>query len=156
MADRNTIKEALAHIFRGIALLGDAFGHRKFTIDGRLVGDVGEIIAELEYAITLDVVGKSHHDATTPEGRRVQIKATFQDQLTFGRTPDLYLGFRLFPNGEHEEVFNGPGHIIHDRYCHRKGIGVKLLRFPNAELKRLSSEVNDADRVSRRVPLTQP
>lgn len=150
MANSNTIKEALAHIFRGISILGDAFGHRKFTIDGRLVGDVGEIIAELNYAIALDAVGQSHHDATTTDGRRVQIKATFKDQLTFRYTPDLYLGFKLHPDGEYEEVFNGPGRIIFDRYCHRKGIGERLLSFPVSELKRLSAQIGESDRVPKR------
>lgn len=42
------MNEGLRLIFQGIDRLTKAFPNRKFTIDGRLVGDVGEVIAELE------------------------------------------------------------------------------------------------------------
>jgi hypothetical protein len=38
----------------------------------------------------------------------VQIKATFKDNLSFRATPDYYLGFKLYPNGNYDEVYNGP------------------------------------------------
>jgi hypothetical protein len=59
-----------------------AFPNRAFTIDGRLVGDVGEVIAALEYDVTLREVSQPDHDATTPDGRSVQIKATFNTTLS--------------------------------------------------------------------------
>ena len=84
---RDTIKEALALIFDGISRLTDEFPNRAFTIDGRLVGDIGEVIAALEYDIVLDEVGQPNHDGTTSDGRRVQVKATFKDHLTFKVNP---------------------------------------------------------------------
>ena len=48
-----TIKEALTLIFHGIERLHEAFPSRTFTIDGRLVGDIGEVIAELENTLKL-------------------------------------------------------------------------------------------------------
>lgn len=147
---RQDINEALALIFQGIARLQKAFPNRAFTIDGRLVGDIGEVIAALEYDVTLDDVQQPDHDARTPDGRRVQIKATFKDSLTFKTLPEYYLGFKLYPDGRHEEVFNGPGHIILERYDMRKGIGVQLLSFPITELRRLSEKVPATERVQRR------
>src|SRR6266487_3037958 len=127
MPQRRAITEALAMIFDGIAHLKRAFPNRKFTIDGRLVGDVGEVIAALEYDVVLYEVSQPGHDGITSTGRRVQIKVTFKDSLTFRSTPDYYLGFKLFPDGRHEEIFNGPGRVILERYKHRKGIGAQLL-----------------------------
>jgi hypothetical protein len=150
MPGRQTIAEALALIFDGIALLKKAFPNREFTIDGRLVGDIGEIIAALEYDVVLHDASQPDHDATTPNGRRLQIKATFKDSLTFKTIPDYYLGFKLFPDGRHEEVFNGPGSAIYERYKHRKGIGVQLLSFPNKELKALSRGVLAHERIPKR------
>jgi hypothetical protein len=150
MPCRETIAEALALIFDGIARLKKAFPNREFTIDGRLVGDVGEVIAALEYDAVLYEVSQPDHDATTPNGRRLQIKATFKDSLTFRTIPDYYLGFKLFPDGRYEEVFNGPGRVIYERYKHRKGIGVQLLSFPNKELKALSREVLAHERIAKR------
>jgi len=145
------IKEALQLIFSGIERLQSACSNsRKFTIDGRLVGDIGEIIAEREFAITLDPVSRAHHDAITEDGRDVQIKATFQNSLTFTVTPVLYIGLKLNRDGAHEVIYNGPGHIIGDAYKHRKGIGEKLLSFPIARLRELSATIDEKERVSLR------
>ena len=150
MPTHQTIVEALRLIFEGIARLKKSFPNRQFTIDGRLVGDIGEVIAALEYDVVLYEVSQPDHDATTPNGRRIQIKATFKDSLTFKTIPDYYLGFKLFPDGRYEEVFNGPGSIIYERFKHRKGIGVNLLSFPNKDLKALSREVPANERIPKR------
>lgn len=147
---RQDINEALALIFKGIARLQEAFPARAFTIDGRLVGDIGEVIAALEYEVDLDEISQPGHDAKMLDGRLVQIKATFKESLTFKTLPEYYLGFKLFPDGSHEEVFNGPGRIILERYGTRKGIGVGLLSFPLAELRRLSALVPSTERVPKR------
>jgi hypothetical protein len=150
MDSREALTEALALIFQGIEKLKSAFPHRQFTIDGRLVGDIGEVIAALEYDLILDDVSLPAHDARTPDGRRVQIKATFKGQLTFKTVPDLYLGFKLFPDGRHEEIYNGPGNVIYSRYASRKGVGTTLLSFPLPELRRLSAGVDSKARIARR------
>jgi hypothetical protein len=147
---RTEITESLSQIFGGISRLKAAFPHRAFTIDGRLVGDIGEVIAALAYELTLDGVQRPRHDARTPDGRDVQIKATFKEALTMRSVPDFYLGFRLSPNGEFEEIYNGPGSLIAERYGHRKGFGNALLSFPVAELRKLSALVSSGDRIARR------
>lgn len=65
MAGRKEISNALTSIFEGIAHLRDSFPERNFTIDGRLVGDIGEIIASLVYDIQLDEVSQPEYDGTT-------------------------------------------------------------------------------------------
>jgi hypothetical protein len=145
------IEEALALIFRGIAMLQNEFTNRRFTIDGRLVGDIGEIIAATEFDVLLDNVGRAVHDGKTPDGRDVQIKATFKNHLTFRKTPELYLGFKLFEDGRHEVIFNGPGKLIYDRYVDRQNIGTRLLSFPISVLRGLSEGVPDSERVPRRL-----
>src|ERR1041384_6282734 len=147
---RKAISEGLALIFQGIARLHGAFPRRDFTIDGRLVGDIGEMIAELEYDLVLDDVSAPDHDAKTRSGRLVQIKATFKESLTFKACPDLYLGCKLYPDGRFDEVFNGPGRRIQQRYSQRKGIGEELLSFPIKELHALSAQVAVSDRVPKR------
>ncbi len=147
---RQLITQALSTIFRGIEELKVAFPHRRFTIDGRLVGDIGEVIAELEYDIVLDPVSRPGHDCKMADGRDVQIKATFKDSLTFGSIPDYYLGFKLFPDGHYEEIFNGPAHIICDQYSHRVRFGKTLISLPIAQLRALSKDVTPAERIPRR------
>jgi hypothetical protein len=153
MPKKLAIREALELIFAGIRKLSETFPERAFTIDGRLVGDLGEVIATLEYEVKLHDVIRPDHDADTLDGRQVQIKATFKNALTFKVTPECYLGFKLYENGEYEEVYNGPGHLIFDRYKHRKGIGQTLLSFPVSELRAISSTIPEEQRIPRRSPL---
>jgi hypothetical protein len=149
MAQQN-IAKGLKLILEGIGILQESFSNRKFTIDGRLVGDIGEIIAAAEFDVTLDETSQSRHDGQTSDGRKVQVKATFKDSLTFRSIPDYYLGMKLNWDGTHEIIFNGPGHVISDHYGHRKGIGEELLSFPLAKLRELSATVSDKDRIPRR------
>ena len=147
---KQAIANALSLIFEGIRQLRREFPGKEFTIDGRLVGDIGEVIAALEYDINLYSVLVAGHDGKTSDGRRVQIKATFKDSLTFKTVPEYYLGFKLYENGRHEEIFNGPGNIIYERYKSRKGIGKELLSFPNKELLELSKMVPDKEKIIKR------
>jgi len=137
-------------IFEGIDSLKDTFLQKEFTIDGRLVGDIGEVIAALEYDVELFDVLHKGHDGKTSDGRLVQIKATFKDSLTFRTVPEYYLGLKLYRDGTHEEIYNGPGKLIFEKYKHRNGIGKVLLSFPNADLRELSSRVLESDRIPKR------
>lgn len=151
MTKQAAIKHSLGLIFKGIQTLQTTFEHRRrFTIDGRLVGDIGEMLAELHYELRLDEKSMPIHDATTYDGRRVQVKATFKDSLSISKVPNFYLGLKLHKDGTFEEIFNGPGRLIAKRYSHRKGIGDKLLSFPINELRVLQSSVPDKELVTRR------
>jgi hypothetical protein len=149
MAKEN-ISKGLKLILEGISVLQQSFPNRKFTIDGRLVGDIGEIIAAAEFDIKLHERSQPRHDGEAAGGRMVQIKATFKNSLTFTLIPDYYLGMKLGWDGSHEIVFNGPGHIISDHYQGRQGIGVRQLSFPLKKLRELSSDVANRDRIPRR------
>jgi len=83
--------------------------------------------------------------------RSVQIKATFQDQLTYRSRCELYLGLKFKKDGTYEEIYNGPGRVIHQRLKHRKGIGSKLLAFPVSTLRELSQRVPKHQRVRKRL-----
>jgi hypothetical protein len=150
MPKRKAITEGLALVFQGVERLQSVFPHRRFTVDGRLVGDIGEVIAELEYDVVLHTVSQPGHDCIASDGRNVQIKATFKDSLTFKTTPDYYLGFKLYRDGRYEEVFNGPGRLIYERFAHRSGIGITLLSFSNAELRELAKRVPENERIRKR------
>jgi hypothetical protein len=150
MSKHRALKEGLSLVFQGIERLKNEFPSRKFTIDGRLVGDIGEVIAALEYDIELDAVSQAQHDGTTSDGKRVQVKATFRDSLTFSKTPDYYLGFKLHRDGSYTEIYNGPGHLIFDKYKHRAGVGVTLLSFPNKDLSAMSSTIHVDQKIKKR------
>lgn len=57
--------------------------------------------------------------ATTDNVRRqasARLRPTFQNDLTYKARCDYYLGLKLKQDGSYEEIYNGPGHLIHDRY----------------------------------------
>jgi hypothetical protein len=58
---RVAIAESLHLIFQGIKRLEEAFPNRAFTIDGRLVGDIGEVISALEYDLVLHEISQPTH-----------------------------------------------------------------------------------------------
>lgn len=89
-----SIRDALSKIFEGVEDLKEAFKEqgRKFTVDGRLVGDIGEVIAATYYDVELDDTQGAGHDGKTSNGRLVQVKATFKNSLAFRTEPNYCLG----------------------------------------------------------------
>jgi len=150
MPTREIIKDSLEKIFSGIKQLKEALPSKEFTIDGRLVGDIGEAIVQRDYDLTLYEGLAKDYDGETPCGKKVQIKATFKNSLTFKKVSDYYIGIKIFEDGTYEEIFNGPGKVIENKYNHRKGFGKDLLSFPNKRLSELSVNVPSEQRIAKR------
>ncbi|MBL4595711.1 MAG: hypothetical protein JKX99_03930 [Robiginitomaculum sp.] len=149
MPAHEVIKDSLQKIFSGIKQLKEALPTKEFTIDGRLVGDIGEAIVQRDYDLTLYEGLAKDYDGETPCGKKVQIKATFKESLTFKKVSDYYLGIKINEDGTYEEIFNGPGNIIAGEYGHRKGFGKYLLSFPVKRLRELSVSVPLEERIKK-------
>lgn len=126
--------------------------NKKFTLDGRLVGDIGEVLAEAHYDLKLFTNLQKHHDGQTSEGRNVQIKATMQSSLTFpvDHVPEYYLGLKIRSDGSFEEIFNGPGLIAWEAIRDRKATKTNLHSISISALAKLSASVQESDRIRRR------
>ena len=121
------LKSEIQNLHRSVSTLKELFPTKEdgFTLDGRLVGDIGEVIAAELFQIDLHKKVKKYYDAVasySPE-LKIQIKATFKESLTFNHNPDYFIGIKLDAAGEFEVVYNGPGRYISEAYNHRKGIG---------------------------------
>lgn len=149
-----TIPEAVKQLLGTVALLRKAYEKRQkqFTLDGRLVGDIGEVLAEEAYDIELFDTLKRHHDATSSTGQLVQIKATMRNHLTFpvDHIPLYYLGIRIHPDGSFTEVFNGPGAVAWEAVKNRKPTKTNLHSVSVAALIALNATVSAKERISRR------
>ena len=150
MPKHEIIEDSLNKIFSGIKQLKDALPSKEFTIDGRLVGDIGEAIIQRDYELTLYEGQEKDYDGETPDGKKVQIKATFKNSLTFKKVPDYYIGIKIFEDGTYKEIFNGCGKVIQEQYGHRKGFGKTLLSFPNKKLSELSKNLPNEQRIKKR------
>lgn len=86
---------------------------RPFTPDGRMVGDIGEIIAGSFYQVKLDEKNRRNWDGTY-NSRNVQIKTTQRNDTYLKEPPKdgfgdgLLMVFKIDPNsGSYKPVYNG-------------------------------------------------
>lgn len=87
----------------------------KFTLDGRLLGDIGELIVERYYGMRATGARTPGVDGTFPDSEKtIQVKATQSNlagpAFSFGRGQADHLMFLWldFANGRAEVVYNGP------------------------------------------------
>jgi hypothetical protein len=148
-----SIPEALKQLQSIVAALQQTYPIKKFTLDGRLVGDLGEVLAESVYDIKLFSGLEKHYDAISSDGRLIQIKTTLKDSITFpcDHVPQFYLGIKLLPDGSCQEVFNGPGELVYDLVKNRKPTKTNQFSIKTSTLVRQNGKVQDKDRVLRRI-----
>ncbi len=119
MADRqhephptDHIPDLIGRLYEIVQELEERFPGRHFTLDGHIVGSLGEALAEYRYGLRLLTASAERHDATTKDGKLVQIKATQGTRGVGLRSePDYLIVLRITRDGSAEEVFNGPGSV---------------------------------------------
>ncbi len=78
-----------------------------------MVGDIGEVLAELYFAIKLKKNQEAGCDAVLEKDdkTKVEIKMTRHDVFQFRKIPDRVIALSLFGD-KVEVVFNGPGSAL--------------------------------------------
>ena len=150
--NRVEIHQAVEAMLQIVKKLQNTYPKKRFTLDGRLVGDLGEILVEGDYDLELYEGLEKHHDGETPDNRRVQIKTTMKKSLTFpvDHIPHYYIGIQIHSDGSYTEIFNGPGAIAWKAVKGRKPTKTNLHSITLAALKKLNEEVADDDRIPKR------
>jgi len=132
-----------------------------FALDGRLVGDIGELIAAEVFCLELLGTKSTKVDAKTTSGpkRKVQVKATFhEDGLTIKHGGDYFIGLQFNDKGKFRLIYNGPAAPVM-RYLKapaskgKKGRAHAGKRLESITLEAwavLNLAVNDSDRIKRR------
>lgn len=153
-SNRITINQAIEQLLCIVKKLRSSYldGNKKFTLDGRLLGDIGEILVSEAYKVTLFDGLEKHHDGKTPDGRLVQIKATMKETLTFpaDHIPDFYLGIKIKEDGTFIEIFNGPGDLVHGAIAKRSQPKNNLHSISLVKLAKISKMVEPERRIQRR------
>ncbi|EJK2426925.1 hypothetical protein RGL59_000261 [Vibrio parahaemolyticus] len=146
------IHQAVREMLKIVESLQDQYDKKKFTLDGRLVGDLGEILVEEDYDLVLYSGLAKHYDGETLDGRKVQIKTTMKNSLTFpvDHIPDYYIGIKIHPDGTYDEVFNGPGSIAGGAVKNRKPTKTNLHSITLSALKKLNRNVPERDRIPKK------
>lgn len=147
---KTPIKDYIKELLSVVARMQQSYPKKRFTLDGRLVGDIGEMLAEQIYDLELLEGQQPTYDAKSKD-RLIQIKTTMKNSLTFGDVPDYYLGLRVDRDGGVEEIFNGPGPIIWESIKHRKRPRNFLYSITLPTLRNLNKLIQEKDRIKRRV-----
>jgi hypothetical protein len=106
------IQELLRQLYAVTGELEREIPDRKFTLDGHLVGSLGEAVARHWYGLHLLESSAEVHDARTSDGRFVQIKATQRNRVALYSKPQHLIVLSFGPSGDVREEFNGPGEAM--------------------------------------------
>ena len=129
------------------ARLEKMYPGRHFTLDGHLVGSIGEVFAAERYGISLFTAGCETHDGKAPDGRLVQIKATQRRSVGISEKPDYLLVFSIDDEGRLSEVYNGPGKPVWQLFAGKKRPKTGQYQVSLSRLKALNEGVLPEDRI---------
>ena len=131
-----------------VSELEEMFG-RPFTPDGHMVGSIGEALAAHHYGLTLTPPSTQGCDATTADGKRVEIKATQGTKVAFRCKPDHLIVLKLNMDGTFEEIYNGLGDRVWALVSHKDMPSNGQLQISLHALRKLNALVPDPERISR-------
>ena len=127
--------------------LESSYPGRKFTIDGHLVGSIGEVIVAEHYGLELLPNSTETHDAISADGKYVQIKATQINRISISSEPDYLIAIKLSSDGSWEEVYNGPGKPVWDNAGKMQKNGQRPISL--TKMRNLMSSVDRKDTFAR-------
>lgn len=121
---------------------------RSFTPDGHMVGSLGEALAAHYYGLTLTPPSTAGCDAIK-DGRRIEIKATQGNRVSFRCKPEYLLVMKLEKDGSFEEVYNGMGERVWNTVVHKTMPNNGQHQISLAALRRLAADIQDEERIVR-------
>jgi len=135
------IPTALKNLYGAQAMLKSAFSEWPFSLDGNLIGDIGEVIALKVFKLSRLPRGKATHDLQAPDGKLVQVKATQKNKsykiVGLGlkkETFDHLLVFELDQEGFYEILYNGPGSYIDKARKHKTSASLSRKQLRELQL----------------------
>ena len=105
-------QEIIKTLLDAVSALEALHPDRKFTLDGHLVGSIGEVYAREKYGMTLLPASTPAHDAKDRDGKLYQIKLGAGKDIALNAKPDWLLVLTLGRDGSITEVYDGPGGIV--------------------------------------------
>lgn len=141
------LSDKIKELYKITGELERSYPGRKFTIDGHLVGSIGEVIVSEHYGLSLLPNSTKTHDAVSVEGKYVQIKATQVQGISISSEPDHVIVIKLLPDGSWEEVYNGPGKPVWDNAGKMQKNGQRPISL--SKLRNLMDSVDEEDKIAR-------
>lgn len=121
----------------------------EFTLDGNLVGDIGEAVAAELFGLKLSPRNGTGIDGHAADGRSVQVKATGKRRGPAFRVVDTRADHLLFFDFDFEAcrgivLFNGPEHVAVS-LLPKFWLGQRSLT--RSQITRANSMVSESDRL---------
>lgn len=146
----NNIQTRVQKMIEIVNELEKDFPGRHFTLDGHLIGSIGEVMAAYYYGVELYTASTEIHDGEV-NGKKVQIKMCQQDNIVISHEPEYLIVLYLNKNGSIYEVYNGPGKSAWDSAGKRDSHNSRHMRVN--KLLGLSDKVKDADKIRQVHPV---
>ena len=141
------LSDKIKQLYKITNELEQTYPGRKFTVDGHLVGSIGEVIVAEHYGLSLLPNSTKTHDAVSEEGKQVQIKATQVKGIAISSEPDYLIVIRILPDGSWEEIYNGPGKAAWDNAGKMQKNGQRPISL--SKLRNLMGSVDVNDKIAR-------
>lgn len=141
----NMVKQQVQRLIEIVKELESEFPGRHFTLDGHLVGSIGEVMAAYYYGIELYTASTKIHDGEL-NGKKVQIKISQQDNITINHEPDYLIVLYLNKNGNIYEVYNGTGKLPWESASKKDNYNYRHMTVN--KLMELDKSVPDCERIS--------
>jgi hypothetical protein len=135
----------ISELYRIVDRLEELFPGRPFTVDGHLLGSIGEVLAAYRYNLDLKRSSTPGCDADSVQIGRVEIKTTQRRSVSFRCEPPHLVVFSLLRNGQPEEVYNGPGRTVWPHVGKRNKNGQYSITL--TKLRALAQKVPREDRL---------
>lgn len=144
------LKPILHRLYAARNDLRKLFPDLKFTLDGNLVGDIGEAIAIQDFGFTPLPPGTEGHDFKAPDGRLVQVKTT--QAIQAGRAVGLGLTKQTFEHllviqlteaGDYRILYDGPGGPVDAARAHKSSAYLTV-----GQLQKLNETISESDRLA--------
>ena len=153
--NKNEFKAAIRNIYTAVDGLKKVFPGRKFTLDGKIVGDIGEAIAATLYQVNLYDKNRRDWDGwwknESGDREEVQIRATQCDTTYLKKPPQkgTLLLFKIDKEkmGEYSVVYNGDIMLAWNAVKHQKNKD-KIISLK--KLKKLQKDVSSNDKIPKR------
>ena len=147
--NQGKFKKLVEQLYSTVNELEEMFPGRHFTPDGHMVGSIGECLVADSYSLELMTASNKGYDAICPKGRQVEIKATQSKSAAFRSEPEQAIVIKILPNGEFEEIYNGPGRYVWKEFEGKELPSNGQYQISLKKLKAINGAVPDSERVPR-------
>ncbi len=146
----SSINELIKDLYSIVAQLEAQYPDRKFTLDGHLIGSIGEVIVSSMYDLTLLPTSTKTHDSVSSDGKYVQIKLTQRNTIALSSEPDYLIVMKIDSLGNVKEWYNGKGDQVWSSCGKMQNNGQRTISL--SKLNSLNNMVGTTDRILLRKP----